>query len=204
MATVTVILGLCGSGKTTFAKQLAAVSVFDEGVAPGWPKHEAFLDALADGKDCAIVEVAYCFASVRDDFVRETLRRHPETRFNWVCFENDVQGANANCRADARRSPELVTGNIDQNERMARDYTYPAGAIVLRIGRSSQVNSREMQTCDECGSGYFPEQSRMAKLCPECAHLLYGYPTCAHEFYEGRCTTCGWDGSRSEYLQGRS
>jgi len=44
----------------------------------------------------------------------------------------------------------------------------------------------------------------MAGLCAECAHRLYGYPACPHEFSEGRCTKCGWDGSVSAFLAGGS
>lgn len=43
----------------------------------------------------------------------------------------------------------------------------------------------------------------MAGLCAECAHQLYGYPACAHVFEQGRCVTCGWDGSVSEFLAKR-
>ena len=57
--------------------------------------------------------------------------------------------------------------------------------------------------CDECGSDYFAEASQMATLCPECAYHLYGYPVCLHDFVDGRCTHCGWDRSRSEYLKNR-
>jgi len=55
--------------------------------------------------------------------------------------------------------------------------------------------------CDECGSGFFAERSPMAGLCAECAHRLYDYPACAHDFHGGRCRVCGWDGSQSEYLK---
>lgn len=55
-------------------------------------------------------------------------------------------------------------------------------------------------TCDECGSSFFAETSRMAALCPECAHHLYGYPACEHSFVAGRCEKCGWDGSVSPYV----
>lgn len=41
----------------------------------------------------------------------------------------------------------------------------------------------------------------MSELCPECAHLLYGYPNCSHVWTEGRCTACGWDGSQSAYIR---
>ncbi len=39
----------------------------------------------------------------------------------------------------------------------------------------------------------------MESLCPECAHLLYGYERCEHDFVEGRCTRCHWDGSVSDF-----
>jgi hypothetical protein len=61
------------------------------------------------------------------------------------------------------------------------------------------MTSREFRQCDECGSAYVAITSQMAKLCPECAHLLYGYPNCPHIFESGRCTSCGWDGSRSAF-----
>jgi len=61
------------------------------------------------------------------------------------------------------------------------------------------MTSGDSRECDECGSGYFPASSQMDRLCPECAHLLYGYPACRHTFEHGRCAACGWDGSRSAF-----
>jgi predicted RNA-binding Zn-ribbon protein involved in translation (DUF1610 family) len=60
--------------------------------------------------------------------------------------------------------------------------------------------NNQIKCCDECESSYFSESSQMERLCPECAHWLYGYPNCIHEFSEGRCIKCGWDGSVSEYV----
>jgi DNA-directed RNA polymerase subunit RPC12/RpoP len=59
-----------------------------------------------------------------------------------------------------------------------------------------------IKLCDECGSDYFADTSKMGALCPECSHHLYGYPNCDHAFVEGRCSRCGWDGSRSKYIRG--
>ena len=73
------------------------------------------------------------------------------------------------------------------------------GRGVQRIP-ASDANDRETKCCDECESEYFAETSQMAKLCPECAHRLYGYPPCDHVFHVGRCSKCGGDGSVSEYL----
>lgn len=55
--------------------------------------------------------------------------------------------------------------------------------------------------CDECGSPFLAASSAMDGLCPECAHQLYGYPNCRHEWINDRCTKCGWDGSRSDYVR---
>lgn len=57
-------------------------------------------------------------------------------------------------------------------------------------------------TCDECGSLFRRSASAMAGLCAECAHRLYGYPACPHEFVDGRCVRCLWDGSVSAFLRG--
>ena len=63
------------------------------------------------------------------------------------------------------------------------------------------AEQQEARCCDECGSDYLAAASQMSHLCPECAHRLYGYLPCAHEFAGGRCSRCGWDGSVSAYLR---
>jgi hypothetical protein len=42
-------------------------------------------------------------------------------------------------------------------------------------------------TCEECDSLYFSDSSRMSSMCPECAHIIYGYKACVHDFVDGRC-----------------
>lgn len=66
----------------------------------------------------------------------------------------------------------------------------------------AEAGAPQTRCCDECGSDYLAAASQMASLCPECAHWLYGYPRCAHEVRQGRCSKCGWDGSVSAYLRG--
>ena len=63
------------------------------------------------------------------------------------------------------------------------------------------ANIMLITVCDECGSEYLASKSKMASLCPECAHILYGYDNCDHVFKDGKCTLCLWDGSRSEYIE---
>ena len=64
-----------------------------------------------------------------------------------------------------------------------------------------QMNEKLTAVCDECGSEFFTNASKMSNLCPECAHYLYGYPNCRHVFKNGRCIRCGWDGSESDYIK---
>jgi len=61
---------------------------------------------------------------------------------------------------------------------------------------------RENKICDECGSDYLTATPAMSRLCSECAHWLYGYLRCDHEFVQQRCSKCGWDGSVSAYIRG--
>jgi predicted RNA-binding Zn-ribbon protein involved in translation (DUF1610 family) len=65
------------------------------------------------------------------------------------------------------------------------------------------MSDRAIKVCDECGSDYFADSSKMDKLCPQCANLLYGYENCEHSFVDGQCSKCGWDGSESEYHRNR-
>lgn len=55
--------------------------------------------------------------------------------------------------------------------------------------------NRKIKDCDECGSKYFADTSKMTALCPECSHMLYGYENCEHRFENGRCVTCYWNGN---------
>ena len=60
---------------------------------------------------------------------------------------------------------------------------------------------KEINVCTECKSEYYAHTSKMTSLCPECAHVLYGYENCDHQFRDGRCIKCLWDGSVSEYIK---
>lgn len=48
-----------------------------------------------------------------------------------------------------------------------------------------EIQKKEFAVCDECGSLFIKGSSQMMALCPECAHILYGYPNCPHHFQNG-------------------
>ncbi len=64
------------------------------------------------------------------------------------------------------------------------------------------MDKKDTVVCEECGSAFIKGASKMAGLCPECSHYIYGYPNCNHVFENGRCVVCGWDGSESEFIKG--
>lgn len=53
--------------------------------------------------------------------------------------------------------------------------------------------------CDECKNEFYEKSSIIKNLCPECAHILYGYENCNHEFINNRCKNCYWNGNSSDY-----
>ena len=63
------------------------------------------------------------------------------------------------------------------------------------------IDNKKTAKCDECGSNFYKKSSKMAALCPECSHILYGYEPCKHDMLNGKCTMCYWDGSVSEYIK---
>lgn len=63
------------------------------------------------------------------------------------------------------------------------------------------MNENEIIICDECESEFYKSASKMKGLCPECAHVLYGYPKCNHVFKNGKCVYCYWEGKQSDYIK---
>jgi predicted RNA-binding Zn-ribbon protein involved in translation (DUF1610 family) len=58
-----------------------------------------------------------------------------------------------------------------------------------------------IKICNECKSDFYKDSSLMENLCPECAHILYGYENCEHDFTNQKCCKkCYWNGKSSEYV----
>lgn len=68
------------------------------------------------------------------------------------------------------------------------------------MAKEKAPSEKSLTICDECESEYHTDSSRMGALCPNCSHLLYGYDNCTHQFENGRCIKCYWNGSVSEFL----
>jgi len=62
------------------------------------------------------------------------------------------------------------------------------------------LDKYSIKICEECKSEFYEKSSQMKNLCPECAHQLYGYKNCKHEFNNHRCLKCYWNGNSSDYI----
>ena len=61
----------------------------------------------------------------------------------------------------------------------------------------------DKKICSECKSEFYTATSEMKNLCPECAHYLYNYKNCDHQFENGRCVKCFWNGNHSNYIKNK-
>ena len=142
MSTVTVITGLSGSGKTHLGKEMkmAGVKLFNERVRPDLPQNwPRFFKELAAGYDCAVVEIAYLRQWARDELLRKVRQRYPDTVFEWIFFENDLEAANWNCINDPDRTPEQIEADLKHNAHWTMLYEIPDGTTPQKIFRLPQL-----------------------------------------------------------------
>jgi len=134
---VVIVLGLSGSGKSKLASELEAAGFlkFDEGVYKWWSgsSYGKLMTSVANGKDCVVVDIAYMVERERAELIADLRAQRPDADVRWICFENNLERANENCRRDRRRTPEQVVGNLKQNALLTRGYSFPRGAEIREI-----------------------------------------------------------------------
>ena len=142
LGTVTFVLGLAGSGKTHLIQWMKHDWMVEEDFfTPTWfdIKHAELVKHLQNGNNCVVSELQLLTESVRDAYVARLTYDvgDPTPSINWICFENNLEVANHNCRRrtnkpSGRGSPEQ---HVQQNNAFAPAYTIPNGAIVMKIHR---------------------------------------------------------------------
>src|SRR5580698_7665466 len=130
MPTVTFILGLCGSGKTYLADRIIASAKFDEGFLDDQAQHDALIAALRSGKDCVVIEIAYCYASARVQILSEIRQALPDVKINWLSIENDLEKANKNCHERTNKGDP--NGHVNINRNVSPSFSYPDGSVILK------------------------------------------------------------------------
>lgn len=128
MPNVVFVLGLCGSGKSKRAKELTSQGFmsFDEKsigrpVHPDlqtWPNsaYPEFVQAVIDGKNCVVTEVAFYIKVHRQHVTSELTSKRPDVVIEWECFDTaDLEVANFNCEHDPERTDDGIRCNLEQN-----------------------------------------------------------------------------------------
>ena len=135
MAKLTFLLGLCGSGKTYIAEQLATqtgAELFSDFLQDQSKNLPLLLKNLSSGIDCIIDEWKYSIPRFRDKILVD-LVNVPNLQVEWICFENDR--ANADWNVVHRTNKADAEGHLRINEFLSDVYQYPAQAQILKITR---------------------------------------------------------------------
>jgi hypothetical protein len=157
MPDVKIIVGLCGSGKSHLADELAQQGyiVLDEEFAGEWfaadsthlspKKFEVLVEQLQQGRNCAFTEAMLMFPQVRQTFqpCLDRLRAMEGVTVEEIFFENNLEAANHNCMNDANRRDG--TPWTKQNEIWSPMYQIPAGIAPRQIER---IPAREANSAD--------------------------------------------------------
>jgi hypothetical protein len=144
---VKIIVGLCGSGKSHLAGDLAQQGyvVLDEKFAGerfaadsthlSPRKFEVLVEQLQQGKNCAFTEAMLMFPQVQQTFqpCLDRLRAMKGVTVEEVFFENDLEAANHNCMNDPNREDGTLWTR--QNEVWSPMYHIPDGLTPRQIER---------------------------------------------------------------------
>jgi len=134
MAKATIILGLCGSGKTYLSEKISketGAKIFE-----GIEHHKTLpciIQYLKNGHDCVLEEMAYSTKDGREYLVNALTSQVEGVVIEWICFENDLESANWNVQK--RTNKRDIKGHISINMRLSKVYTYPDGATIIPISR---------------------------------------------------------------------
>jgi len=137
--TLTVVVGLCGSGKTWLLERVGQacpdVSTFDEGFSDRGPhgtaRRRAVADVILSGRHVVVADL-WCGYRPRRRQVLQNLRRMvPDVFVQWLWYENDLSTANHNCRLRTNKAD--AEGHVAINDRWSPHLTMPKGAVVFPI-----------------------------------------------------------------------
>jgi len=131
---VSFLLGLCGSGKSHLADELARHSgaKFIDSLLADQARISLLIDSLSHGQDCLVEEAAFCTEAGRR-WICGLLEAIPDLEIDWICFENDVEAANWNVVNRLNKSD--APGHLEINRRLTKEYTYPSGVTPRSIHR---------------------------------------------------------------------
>ena len=130
------VMGLAGSGKSHYISRLYPEpdAICEEGFASNEEENiEKLKKRLSCGEYCVISELKYLNPTNREGFIEKVLSLDPQPLIRYVCFENNLDAANHNCRNRTNKGDPEAHVLINCNSSPA--YQIPEGALVLPIHR---------------------------------------------------------------------
>jgi hypothetical protein len=139
--TLTIVVGLCGAGKSWLVDHLARADlgarVVDEGCSDdgkrGATRRESVAWHLNLGRNVYVADLWCGWAPRRKRVVAHLRRLVPGLRVVWFYYALGLAAANSNCKL--RRNKGDAAGHIRINMRWHARLTAPRDAIVLRTYR---------------------------------------------------------------------
>jgi len=120
MPRVTFVLGLCGSRKSTRAKELVShgFTNFDEeavglSVRPDWPGSAwtTLEQAVTNGENCVVTDIAFYLGALRDLATHHLQSLSSDLIIEWECFSpTEREIADYNCANDPGRPADRNWG----------------------------------------------------------------------------------------------
>lgn len=141
--TLILVQGLAGSGKSHLIELLTHDFLIQENFAASAASETRNIDDLARelrrGLCCIVSERKYRSNVERNAFIQKVLAAvspSPQPTIKVICFENDIDAANHNCRMRTNKAHDPTGENhVAQNQHDTRDYEIPTDAIVVKIHR---------------------------------------------------------------------
>ncbi len=138
--TVTFIVGLAGSGKSSLLNSLVYDEVFEERF---WlddetleKHHKEIIRFLRENKHCIVTERRFMYQEARAEYTHRLREDMPSLQINWLFFEKNLEAANHNCQSRTNKPEDPNgAGHIQQNADDFEKYTIPNGAVVIKIHR---------------------------------------------------------------------
>lgn len=134
-ATLTVIVGLPGSGKSTLMEELrdshpgrpgddfmiGVQGPDEEKSISDSPRYHELIEDLRESKSCAISDIIFCRKAFRQAIARTVRETLPEISLRWIFFENDP----AQCLENIRRRGKDASREEEYLNKLSPEYEVP-------------------------------------------------------------------------------
>ncbi len=139
MATLVLIVGLPGSGKSHLVGEIAATLPSVGLIAPDFMKDSighlprvassrhfaGLVSALQQGHDCVIADIEFCRQSKREELAQALAASGVPASLRWIFFENDPAACKRNATARRRQS---LSEEFEKIDVLSGEYTIPPDA----------------------------------------------------------------------------